>query len=167
MKFDKINKLETPKGFLFPGFAYQFPKQIVSEHLHHNNAQLDFVTSESDGTSKSVIIMSWVDQAIHHLINMIMVDEIESHVHHLIVQQIFRIWHGRHHYGQLICTTHDPLLFNDKIFCRDQLYIVDKIDDATDIAPISSYNGLKATADILTMYLSGQLGSIPDWVNIQ
>ena len=69
-------------------------------------------------------------------------DEIESHLHPLIVRQLVnRFIKGKVSDAQIICATHDVEMLDLNLFRRDQIYFTDINPDfhRTTLKPLSSF----------------------------
>jgi AAA15 family ATPase/GTPase len=103
----------------------------------------------------------WLDVEKNNCV--LVVDELDSSLHPLLVQQLVqRMNHGKGQ-AQLICTTHDTsLLSAQHVLRRDQVWFVEKNPQtcAADLYPLSALSPRLGEA-IQTRYLSGRYGGIP------
>ena len=64
--------------------------------------------------------------------------------------------------SQLIFTTHDVMLMDQKLLRRDEMRIVERTSNgATKMYAISDYQGVRYDKDIRKSYLQGRFGGIP------
>ena len=64
--------------------------------------------------------------------------------------------------SQLLFTTHDVLLMDQKLFRRDEMWIVERtIQGESSLVPFSEYKDVRYDKDIRKSYLQGRLGGIP------
>ncbi len=93
-----------------------------------NFSELDLDNEESNGTKK---FFSFAGPIIDTLLsgNVLLIDEIECSLHHLLVLRILELINSKKHNSknaQFLFTTHDVTLLNSNLFRRDQLLFVDK-----------------------------------------
>ncbi|MBF0309763.1 MAG: AAA family ATPase [Magnetococcales bacterium] len=146
----KKQSIESIKPILFRGGEEQ--DRIPLPYRH-----------ESDGTQK------WFEMAgfwkkILEQGQIVLVDELETHLHHQLSEFLIDLFHNRKQNvknAQLISTTHDVALMNEDLLRRDQVWICDK--DASQSArlyPLSFFKPRKGEA-LLNGYLAGRYGGIP------
>ena len=125
---------------------------------------------ESEGTKK---IINMSGPIVDSIINggIIVVDEFDAKLHHLLTKKIIDIFNSpktNPYNAQLIFATHDTNLLSNKIFRRDQIWFAEKNreDESTDIYPLSEIkeqNGDKIRNDRIYEkdYINGKYGAIP------
>ena len=125
---------------------------------------------ESEGTKK---IINMSGPIVDSIINggIIVVDEFDAKLHHLLTKKIIDIFNSpktNPYNAQLIFATHDTNLLSNKIFRRDQIWFAEKNreDESTDIYPLSEIkeqNGDKIRNDRVYEkdYINGKYGAIP------
>ena len=97
---------------------------------------------ESMGTQKLIKLMCPI-MDIFQKGKTFVCDEIESHLHPLIVRQLVgRFIKGKASDAQIICATHNIEMLDLKLFRRDQIYFTDINPDyhRTTLKPLSSYS---------------------------
>ena len=63
--------------------------------------------------------------------------------------------------AQLIFTTHNTTILNDKNFRRDQIWFIEKNqDEVSEVVPLSDYK-IEATEDFGKGYIRGRYGAVP------
>lgn len=123
--------------------------------------ELDFLNDESDGTQKFYSYFALVDFIIKHD-GVLVVDELETHFHPLMVEEIIRAVHNSNSRAQLIFTTHNPTFLTESIFERDQIYFAEKNDKlATELYSLADFNDLDTNSNLMAKYLAGRFGAIP------
>ena len=95
-------------------------------------------------------------------------DEIERSIHPIMIKEIVRkISTSMGSVGQLIFTTHESGLLDQKIIRPDEIWFAQKdCDQATRLYPLSDYN-IHKTANIENGYLAGRYGAIPFLSNLK
>lgn len=122
---------------------------------------------ESDGTIR---LLDFVP-AFRNVIaapKVFVIDEIERSIHPLLIKELVKKFSlDEHTKGQLIFTTHESNLLDQKIFRQDEIWFAEKNKSgSTDIYSLSGFKEHK-TIDIRKGYLNGRYGSIPFLANLQ
>lgn len=93
------------------------------------------------------------------------VDEIDRNLHHLVTRALIEDFlesctpEAR---SQLIFTTHDLLLMDQKICRRDEMWAADKSPDGKSrLTDFSSFAGIRKDTNIRDVYLEGRFGGVP------
>ena len=63
--------------------------------------------------------------------------------------------------GQLIFTTHNPILLSSDLLRRDEIWFVEKRGDNAKLYSLSDYCQEHKSIDIAKGYLNGRYGAIP------
>lgn len=115
---------------------------------------------ESDGTRALFAFAGpWLD--VIEKERVLVVDELDSSLHPLIVHYLVKLLHHQNSKAQLVFTTHDTTLLSQKILRRDQIWFMEKDDkNATHLYPLSDYSPRDNEA-IERGYLNGRYGGIP------
>jgi uncharacterized protein len=115
---------------------------------------------ESDGT-RALFAFSgpWLDVIKEERV--LVVDELDTSLHPLIVHYLVKLLHHQDRKAQLVFTTHDTTILSQKILRRDQIWFMEKDDkNATQLYPLSDYSPRDNEA-IERGYLNGRYGGIP------
>ena len=140
------------KKFLEPRF---FHKDVnTAEAVEFDEAE------ESDGTRALFAIAGpWLDVLENERV--LVVDELDTSLHPLLVHHLVRRLHHEGTKAQLIFTTHDTTLLSQKLLRRDQVWFMENDDkSATRLYPLSDYSP-RETEAIERGYLNGRYGGIP------
>lgn len=116
------------------------PVVTTSVKTVYKNFALDLV-EESMGTQKLIRLMCPI-MDIFQKGKTFVCDEIESHLHPLIVRQLVgRFIRGKASDAQIICATHDVEMLDLGLFRRDQIWFTDINPDChrTTLKPLSGY----------------------------
>ena len=94
-------------------------------------------------------------------------DEWDRNLHSLLAQELLNFFlEQRHPDGrtQLIISSHDLNLLNREMFRSDELWITERLSDASStLIPLSDFKALQEeTIDYRQLYLEGRLGGIPN-----
>ena len=147
-----------------------FIKETLKFYSKHNGYKVPSVLFDSVGTKKLVALSGYIYEAIHDG-KVLLVDEIDSSLHHLITKAIVAMFNNMlNTKGQLVFTTHDALLLNVKeLFRKDQLWLIsigsDNYSEATrfsDAFTARDQDGIRGDEnDVTRYYLKGRFGAIP------
>lgn len=92
------------------------------------------------------------------------VDELETSLHPLLAIELIRLAmrpHKGQQPAQLFFTTHNPLLLDQTVLRRDQIWFADKDEaGATFLYPLTDYKP-RADESLVRGYLSGRYGAVP------
>ncbi|MEO5376879.1 MAG: ATP-binding protein [Magnetococcus sp. DMHC-6] len=128
--------------------------------------QVSFTLSqESTGTNK---MFDWAGHFWEFFSEgkVFFVDEIESGLHHRLVRFLLDLIHDPErniHGSQLIATTHDTALLDDRIIRPDQIWLINKDREyVSHISPLSDFDiKLEAGETLQQFYLDGLFGAVP------
>ena len=117
-------------------------------------------TEESDGTLALFGFAGpWLDVIGEERV--LVVDELDSSLHPLIVHYLVKLLHHQGRKAQLIFTTHDTTILSQKFLRRDQIWFMEKDDkSASQLYPLSDFSPRDNEA-IERGYLNGRYGGIP------
>ena len=143
-------------------------KQLVAVHKNLDGTVTKFsIPNESDGTRRLIEYMPLLYDIIQND-RFYVVDEIERSLHPIMVKAIIqKISESETAKGQLIFTTHESCLLDQRIFRPDEIWFAQKdVDQATQLYPLSDYDVHK-TDNIENDYLEGRYGGIPFLSNLK
>lgn len=137
---------------------------VLSEHKASDDntpgVPFDF-NMESDGTLRLVDILAIVYEMLE-MDTVFLVDEIESSLHPLLIKKVLEWLMSRDDVkGQLIFTTHNPILLSSDLLRRDEIWFVEKRGADAKLYSLSDYCQEHKSIDIAKGYLSGRYGAIP------
>lgn len=133
---------------------------IITYHKSSPKIPFDFNSEESSGTKKMLFIMLTILDIVKNN-KILMIDEIEDSLHTNIIEYIIEIFNASGQ-AQLIYTTHNTNLLNLNKLRKDQIYFVNKKEDAsTDLYSLYDYKDFRDTMDVEKAYLQGRFDAIP------
>jgi hypothetical protein len=133
---------------------------IKTFHKSSPSIAFDFDTEESDGTKVLFYIMLTILDIIKNN-KILLIDEIENSLHSKIVEYIVGMFHASAG-AQLIYTTHNTNLLDLNKLRKDQIYFVNKKQDASsDLYSLFDYKDFRETMDVEKAYLQGRFDAIP------
>lgn len=136
--------------------------QLVLTTFHKRNPEIpfDFFTEESEGTQILFRMMLTILNITRNN-KILLIDEIESSLHIKLVEYIIKLFHQSES-AQLIYTTHNTHLLNTSYLRKDQIYFVNKREDASsDLYSLFDYKEFRETMDLEKAYLQGRFEAIP------
>lgn len=115
------------------------PTVVTSVKTVYKGFSLD-LAEESMGTQKLIRLMCPI-MDIFQKGKTFVCDEIENHLHPLIVRQIVRRFMAGRSDAQIVCATHDVEMLDLSLFRRDQIYFTDINPDfhRTMLKPLSAF----------------------------
>jgi AAA15 family ATPase/GTPase len=122
------------------------------------------ISEESDGTQK---LFSLIGPFIETLASgdVLFVDELHENLHPNMLRFIVSVFNNttlNPSGAQLIFSTHDTSIMDQKYLRRDQVWFVDKKkDQSSRLYPLSDFSPRKGHEDLGKNYLSGRYGALP------
>jgi len=171
---DTINRLENKEGHFLMEYTpageeinitLENGKPVVKRlkivHAARDRDEAFTLAEESDGTKRLFELLPAFQQVITSP-KVFVIDEIESSIHPILIKELVRKFsHDKNTRGQLIMTTHESNLLDQKVFRRDEIWFVEKDQfGATDLYSLNKFKE-HHTIDIRKGYLSGRYGGIP------
>jgi AAA15 family ATPase/GTPase len=140
-------------------------QQFMSVKFVHTDTEtgesVEFTENEeSDGTRALFAFAGpWLDVTENERV--LVVDELDTSLHPLLVQHLVKVLHKKGTRAQLIFTTHDTTLLSQKLLRRDQVWFMEKDEArATKLYPLSKFSPRENEA-VERGYLNGRYGGIP------
>ena len=134
--------------------------KITTYHKSSPKTPFDFFKEESEGTIKLFFIMLTILDIIKKD-KILVVDEIGESLHTSIIEYIIELFNASKQ-AQLIYTTHNTKLLDLNNLRKDQIYFVNKKEDAsTELYSLYDYNDFRDTMDVEKAYLQGRFEAIP------
>lgn len=135
---------------------------ITTIKLRHGKSIFDFdFEDESDGTRRLFDLLDMLlikDKDI-----VFVVDELERSLHPKLTERFLELFAARHseHKVQLIFTTHESSIMDQKLFRRDEIWFIER--DKNNNSTIYSLDRFKERYDkkLSKAYLEGRYGAIP------
>ena len=161
------NLSKVPKNIVFEN-GQVYLKTLVSVHYGWDGNEVEMsLEQESDGTQRLIEYMPLLYNILHNS-KVYVVDEIERSIHPVLIKAIVdKLSQGENVTGQLIFTTHESALLDQKIFRPDEIWFAQKdTEQATQLYSLSDFN-IHKTANIENGYLNGRYGGIPFLSNLK
>lgn len=138
-------------------------KTMTITHLTKDGEKVDFdYIQESDGTRRLIEYLPILSGLMNPAKAVYVVDEIERSIHPVLMKKMLEIISAQKNLqGQLIFTTHDDNLLDQKLLRPDEIWMTQKdIEQSTHFYPLSDYH-IHHTANIQNGYMDGRYGGIP------
>ncbi|MBR5039817.1 MAG: ATP-binding protein [Clostridiales bacterium] len=136
--------------------------KITTIKLRHEKSIYDFdFEDESDGTRR---LFDLLDMLLTNRDDVVyVVDELERSLHPKLTERFMELFASLHknHKIQLIFSTHEAAIMNQKLFRRDEIWFIEK--DEHNSSKIYSLDQFKERYDkiLSKAYLDGRYGAIP------
>jgi AAA15 family ATPase/GTPase len=155
----KVNTQYSPSSVTVSD-EKQLQIKIMTYHKIAPEIPFDFYNEESDGTRKLfALLILMIDIVKNNKI--LIIDELEASLHNDIVEYIVALFHASES-AQLIFSTHNTNLLDLKKLRKDQIYFVNKKEDAsTDLYSLFDYKDFRDSMDAEKGYLQGRFDAIP------
>ncbi len=143
-------------------------KRLITSHKNLNDVDIEFnLSQESDGTKRLIDYIP-AFQGIICNNKVILIDEIERSIHPITIKEIIsKIALDENVKGQLIFTTHESNLLDQKFIRPDEIWFTQKdCDGSSKIYSLSDFK-IHNTIDIEKGYLNGRYGGIPFLANFK
>ena len=162
-----FEKFGIPRNIVFVN-GQVYSVTLVSIHSGNDGNEVEMpMEQESDGTRRIIEYMLLLYDIIYKA-KVYVVDEIERSVHPILIKAIVgKLSHSNNMSGQLIFTTHESALLDQRIFRPDEIWFAQKdSEQATQLYTLSDFN-IHKTANIENGYLDGRYGGIPFLSNLE
>ncbi len=136
-------------------------KEFVFRHLGLEGKIFEMdINGESDGTVRLLNLIPALYGAIE-LGRTIVIDEIDHSIHPILIFALMKLFADSNTKGQLIFTTHETCLLNQKILLRaDEVWFAEKIEGATKMYSLNDFKEHN-TISVENGYINGRYGAIP------
>ncbi|MFO7737921.1 MAG: ATP-binding protein [Marinilabilia sp.] len=142
-------------------------RKLVSFHSDSTGKEIRFdMKHESDGTQRVIdLIPAFLELATTGSGKVYVIDEIDRSLHTLLTRELLTGYLescSSNTCSQLLLTTHDVLLMDQKLFRRDEMWVTERdILGCSSLLAFSDYKNMRYDKDIRKSYLQGRLGGIP------
>ncbi|OGQ94756.1 MAG: abortive phage resistance protein [Deltaproteobacteria bacterium RIFOXYD12_FULL_57_12] len=142
-------------------------QKLVCYHVGADNREIKFdLKDESDGTLRVIdLLPAFLGLCQAESSRVYLIDEMDRSLHTLLTGQLLADYLaacGEGSRSQLLFTTHDVLLMDQKLLRRDEMWVAER-DQAgcSELIPFSDYKEIRHDKDIRKSYLQGRLGGVP------
>ena len=141
--------------------------KLTALHKDRDGRSINFeLAEESEGTERLIdLLPAFFELSDPSSDKVFFIDELDRSLHtHLtrgLVESFLdsRTTESR---AQMLFTTHDPLLLDQDLLRRDEIWFIDKRDDGhSELTSLSDFQGVRADKDIRKNYLIGRFAGVP------
>ena len=142
-------------------------KKLMAYHIKADGSQIKFeINQESDGSRRLIdILPAFLDLLAHLSKKVYVIDELDRSLHTLLTRSLIERYLSNcsaKTRSQLLLTTHDVLLMDQKILRRDEMWVAQRDNaGASTMYSFSEYKDVRYDKHIRNSYLQGRLGGIP------
>lgn len=147
-------------------------KKLMAYHKGKDGKEIQFeIRHESDGTRRVIdLLPAFLELMSPTSTKVFVIDEIDRSLHTLLTRQLVERYIeacSAETRSQLLFTTHDGLLMDQKLFRRDEMWVTERDQEGnTSLISLIEYKGIRFDKDIRKSYLQGRLGGVPRIVPI-
>lgn len=142
-------------------------KKLVTLHTNADGTTTKFeIGQESDGSQRVLdLLPAFLELSTHDSNRVYVIDEVDRSLHTLLVRELLETYLSTcstETSKQLLLTTHDVLLMDQKLLRRDEMWVAERDASGNSaLVSFSDYNKIRYDKDIRKSYLQGRLGGIP------
>ena len=142
-------------------------KKLVTIHTNADGTTTKFeIGQESDGSQRVLdLLPAFLELSTHDSNRVYVIDEVDRSLHTLLVRELLEAYLSTcstETSKQLLLTTHDVLLMDQKLLRRDEMWVAERDASGNSaLASFSEYSKIRYDKDIRKSYLQGRLGGIP------
>ncbi len=142
-------------------------KKLVTYHPKSDGTNVKFeMRQESDGSQRIIdLLPAFLEISASNSEKVYVIDEVDRSLHTLLIRQLLEAYLANCSSGsraQLLITTHDVLLMDQKLLRRDEMWITERdIKGNSSLYPFSEFKDVRYDKDVRKSYLQGRLGGIP------
>lgn len=139
----------------------------VTVHPMTDGTEVNFeVAQESDGSQRLIdLLPAFRDLSVGGSKRVCVIDEVDRSLHTLLTRRLiedFLVACNAETRSQLLLTTHDVLLMDQRWLRRDEMWLTERDAlGASSLFSFSDYRDVRYDKDIRKSYLQGRLGGIP------
>ena len=174
--FQFLSYLDTGiKGFKIPGDQAEY-KDLIFVHDQIRNdgsiAPVDFNAStyESLGTRHLFLLGIKIIEALDKGYTLF-VDELDASLHTYITEFIIKMFQSERinkNHAQLILTTHDINLMDEKSLRLDQIWLMQKKSDgSSELYSLADFDGVDENTNLKDWYMAKRFGGLPKIESIE
>jgi uncharacterized protein len=143
-------------------------KKLVAYHSKADGTEAKFdIYQESDGSQRIIdLLPAFLELSAQGSNKVYVIDEIDRSLHTVLTRKLLEAYLAtcsQESRSQLLMTTHDVALMDQKIFRRDEMWVTEREGSSgqTTLFSFSEFKEVRFDKDIRKSYLQGRLGGIP------
>ena len=166
---NEIARIHAPENKRYQITKKQGQLKVDKLVSYHNNSKGDSIhfeiNQESDGAQRIIDLLPIFVDLTGGCNKVFFIDEIDRSLHTLITQELlytYLLSCNNETRSQLIFTTHDVMLMDQRLFRRDEMWVTEREPTGcTTLFSFSDYKNIRYDKNIRKSYLEGRLGGIP------
>ncbi|WP_455097632.1 AAA family ATPase [Prevotella jejuni] len=170
LPIEELNKMQS--GGISQINGNRITRQFTIEDGLREISQMIFEQFGKDGFSKDMDIVAQSDGTVRLLTlvpafygaikkgKTVLIDEIEHSIHPHLIRELVKFFSQQETTGQLIFTTHETCLLDQKFIRTDEVWLVEKKDGSTHMYSLNDFK-IHNTINIANGYMEGRYGAIP------
>lgn len=170
LPIEELNKMQS--GGISQINGNRITRQFTIEDGVREISQMIFEQFGKDGFSKDMDIVAQSDGTVRLLTlvpafygaikkgKTVLIDEIEHSIHPHLIRELVKFFSQQETTGQLIFTTHETCLLDQKFIRTDEVWLVEKKDGSTHMYSLNDFK-IHNTINIANGYMEGRYGAIP------
>ncbi len=142
-------------------------RKLITMHKSQDGESIRFdIKQESDGSQRMIdLLPAFLRLSSLDSKKVYVIDEIDRSLHSLLTRSLVEMYLSGCNSSttkQLIFTTHDVFLMDQKLLRRDEMWIAERNENSESrLLSLCEYKGLRDDTDLKRQYLNGKLGGIP------
>ncbi|OPY81709.1 MAG: hypothetical protein A4E70_01075 [Syntrophus sp. PtaU1.Bin005] len=142
-------------------------KKLVCFHRDLKGKEIKFdIQLESDGTQRTIdLLPAFLEMVKPGNDKVYVIDELDRSLHTLLTQRLlegFLSACDKNFRSQLLFTTHDVLLMDQKLLRREEMWVTERDQEGNStLFSFSEYKDVRNDKDVRKSYLQGRLGGVP------
>lgn len=142
-------------------------RKLVAFHHGADGNDVKFeIHEESDGTQRVIdLLPAFLDLSSQASRKVYVIDELDRSLHTLLTRNLLKTYLSHcspEKRSQLLLTTHDVLLMDQKLLRRDEMWVTERdSNESSNLFSFSDYKDIRKDKDIRKSYLQGRFGGIP------
>lgn len=143
-------------------------KKLVTYHRKADGSEVKFeMRQESDGSQRVIdLLPAFVELSSVNSKRVYIIDEVDRSLHTLLTRHLLEYFLSTcspESRSQLLFTTHDALIMDQKLLRRDEMWVAERGPlGVSNLTPFSDFKDVRYDKDIRKSYLTGRLGGIPN-----
>lgn len=141
--------------------------KITTDHTSSDGKRVSFeLSSESDGTERLIdLLPAFYDLTASDTDRVFFIDELDRSLHTHLTRGLIESYLATRTSAsrtQLFFTTHDPLLLDQDLLRRDEVWFLDKQENGhSKLTALSDFKGVRYDKNIHKNYLLGRFAGVP------
>ncbi|MDP8246732.1 MAG: ATP/GTP-binding protein [Candidatus Tritonobacter lacicola] len=142
-------------------------QKLVTYHKDKDGKAIKFeMRHESDGSQRAIdLVPAFLDLAARGPSRVYIIDEIDRSLHSLLTRRLIQAFLNscnKESRSQLLFTTHDVLLMDQKLLRRDEMWVTERDrEGSSTLFSFSEFKDVRYDKDIRKSYLQGRMGGVP------